>query len=151
MAKPIPEGLHSLTAQLIVEGAAEAIEFYAKAFGATEHARAMDPSGRKIWHAALRIGDSTFFINDANPAIGAAANTSRTWIYAPDVDAAFKRAVSAGATVQMAPADMFWGDRIAQVADRWGNVWCLATHLKDMTEAEMDAAGKAFAAQMGAK
>jgi uncharacterized glyoxalase superfamily protein PhnB len=146
--KHIPEGLHPIIPQLNVDGAAEAIAFYARAFGAEEHGRAMDPSGKKVWHAALRFDDSTVFVNDTMPEMGAVSNPSRLWFYVPDVDAAFKRATAAGAEVKMPPADMFWGDRICQVADRWGNQWNLATHVKDMTPEEMKAAQDAFVAQM---
>jgi uncharacterized glyoxalase superfamily protein PhnB len=146
--KAIPEGMHSLTPALLVDGAAEAIEFYKRAFGAEELSRAMDPSGKKIWHAALRIGDSTFFINDVFPEMGAAPTTSSLWIYTEDVDAIFARATSAGATSRMEVADMFWGDRMGQVSDRWGNRWSIAQRVKDLTPAEMENAKEAFVAKM---
>src|ERR1700751_1432313 len=84
MAKPIPEGLHSITPNLVVDGAAEAIEFYKRAFGAEELMRAPDPTGEKVWDANLRIGDSCFFVNDTAPEMGATATPSSLWIYAPD-------------------------------------------------------------------
>jgi uncharacterized glyoxalase superfamily protein PhnB len=146
--KAVPEGLHTVTAALTIDGAADAIAFFTKAFGAEEVMRAPDPSGKKIWHAAVRIGDSQFFVNDAFPEMGAGANTSRLWIYVDDVDALFKRATEAGASVKMPLGDMFWGDRLGTVVDKWGNEWTLAQHIKDMTPAEMKAAQDAFVASM---
>lgn len=149
MARAIPEGLHSITPQLSVDGAAEAMEFYRKAFGAEEVSRAPDPSGKKIWHAAMRIGNSQFFVNDVFPDMGGTANVTRLWIYAENVDAAFKRATDAGAKVAMPLADMFWGDRIGAVTDRWGNQWNLAQHIRDMTPEEMKKAQDEFVAKSG--
>jgi PhnB protein len=149
MAKPIPEGMHSVTPALAVEGCAEAIETWKKAFGAEELARASDPSGKKIWHAALRIGDSTVFCNDYSPEMNAAApRQARLWIYLGGVDSAFERAKGAGLKVVMPPADMFWGDRIAEVHDRWGTQFVLAQHMKDMTPQEMKKAQDDFVAGM---
>ena len=146
--KAVPEGLHTVTAALAVDGAAEAIEFYKKAFGAEEVMRAPDPSGKKIWHASIRIGNSQVFVNDTFPEMGGAANKSRLWIYVENVDALFKRATGAGATVKMPLGDMFWGDRIGCVVDKWGNEWNLAQHTKDMTPDEMKKAQDAFVAGM---
>jgi PhnB protein len=146
--KPIPEGYHTITPQLAIDGAAKAIDFYQQAFGADVIARAPDPSGQKIWHAALRIGDSMIFVNDVFPDMGGAPSSSSLWLYVPDVDASFKRAVDAGASGSMPPADMFWGDRMAHVIDPFGQKWAIATHVKDMTPEEMKSAGDAFAAQM---
>ena len=144
MVKAIPEGLHTVTASLALDGAAEAIEFYKKAFGAQELARAPDPSGKKIWHAALRLGDSQIFVNDVFPEMGGAASKSSLWIYLEGVDAAWKRAVDAGCKVRMPLGDMFWGDRVGTLEDRWGIQWSLAQHTNDMTPAEMEQAQKAF-------
>src|SRR5678815_137600 len=116
MAKPIPEGLRTLTPSLTVEGAAEAIEFYKRAFGAEERNRAMDPTGTKVWHAELRIGNSVIFVNDTAPEMGATPSFSSLWIYTADADAAFERAVKAGAQVTMPMADMFWGDRVGMLS-----------------------------------
>ena len=146
--RAIPEGMHTVTPALTIEGAAQAIEFYKKAFGALEVDRAMDPTGKKVWHASMRIGDSMIFLGDASPEMGAPAQPSRLWIYTEGVDAAFQRAVSAGATVRMPVQDMFWGDRMGQVQDRWGNVWSIAQHMKDLTPAEMKKAQDEFVAQM---
>ncbi len=147
----IPEGLRSVTSQLNIDGAAEAIEFYKKAFGAVEKSRAMDPSGKKVWHAELHIGDSALFVNDTNPEMGAIPNPSSLWIYQAGVDAAFQRAVSAGATAAMPPMDMFWGDRMGMVKDRWGNNWNLAERVQDMTPEEMKKAEDEFVKQMASQ
>ena len=148
MAKPIPEGLRTLTPSLTVEGATEAIEFYKRAFGAEERSRALDPTGKKVWHAELRIGDSAFFINDTAPEMGATPSFSSLWIYTADADAAFDRAVKAGAKVTMPMADMFWGDRVGMLVDRWNIKWSIAKHIKDLSPSEMKAAQDAFVAQM---
>ncbi len=148
MTQAIPEGQHSVTPQLTVDGAADAIAFYKKAFGAEEIQRAPDPSGKKIWHAAIRIGNSTIFINDAFPEMGAAPLVSSLWIYTAGVDAAFKRAVDAGAQVKMPLADMFWGDRMGSLVDRWGNRWTLAQHTKDLSPEEMRGASAEAAARV---
>lgn len=146
--KPVPEGMHTVTPQLVMDGAAEAIELYKKAFGAEEIDRALDPSGKKIWHAMLRFGDSMVFVNDAFPEMGGAPIKARLFLYLGDVDAAHKRAVDAGLTSVMPPADMFWGDRLCGLLDKWGNAWNIATHVKDMTPEEMQKAGEEFAANM---
>ncbi len=148
MVKPIPEGLHTITPALAVEGAAEAIEFYKRAFGAEEVMRAPDPTGKKVWHANLRIGDSSFFVNDPMPDMGVGPSVASLWIYAPDVDAAYARATKAGAKSLMPPMDMFWGDRTATLADKWGIRWTLATHIKDLTPEQMKKAQDAFVAEM---
>ena len=148
MAKPIPEGLRTLTPSLTVEGAADAIEFYKRAFGAEERNRALDPTGKKVWHAELRIGDSAFFINDTAPEMGATPSFSSLWIYTADADAAFDRAVKAGAKVTMPMADMFWGDRVGMLVDRWNIKWSIAKHVKDLSPAELKAAQDTFVAQM---
>ncbi len=149
---PVPRGLHTITPQLNVEGAAKAIDFYKAAFGAEEVMRAPDPSGQKIWHAELGVAGSSFFVNDVFPEMGD-PNPSRSccWIYVADCDALFKRAVAAGAKVEMPVTDMFWGDRMGQVSDPFGQKWVVATHVKDMTPDEVKAAEKAFIASMGNK
>jgi PhnB protein len=150
MAKAIPEGLHTVTPALTIEGASEAIAFYKAAFGAVEEMRAPDPSGQKIWHAVIRIGDSSIFINDTFPEMGAAPNRSKLWIYTTDVDALFNRAVGAGATIKMPPGDMFWGDRIAMVGDRFGQEWALAQHTQDLSPEELQRAQEAEVAKYAA-
>ena len=151
MAKAIPEGLRSVTPALTVDGCAEAIETWKKAFGAEEMMRAPDPTGKKVWHAAVRIGDSVIFANDTMPEMPPVAKQARLWLYQDGVDRAFDRAKKAGLKVAMEPADMFWGDRIAEVHDRWGNQWILAQHVKDLTPEQMKKAQDEFVAQMAAR
>jgi PhnB protein len=148
--KPVPEGFTTVTPQLHIDGAARAIDFYRNAFGATELERAMDPSGTKIWHAMLRIGNSVVFVNDVFREMdpNAKQSNSSLWLYVEDVDAWFKRAVAAGATPAMPPMDAFWGDRMGQVVDPFGQKWTIATHIKDMTPDEIKAAEQAFLAEM---
>ncbi|MFT3698618.1 MAG: VOC family protein [Kofleriaceae bacterium] len=144
MTKAIPDGLRTLTPQLSVDGASAAIEFLKKAFGAEEVARALDPSGQKIWHAQIKIGDSVLVINDTFPEMGGNAQTGQLWVYSTDVDGMWKRAVDAGAEIKMPLQDMFWGDRTGTLADKWGNRWNLAQHTRDVSPEEMKAATEAF-------
>lgn len=133
MPKPIPEGYHTVTPFLNVEGASDAIEFYEKAFGAEERGRFADPSG-KIMHAEIKIGDSIIMISDA---MHRAATRASIHLYVPDCDASWKRATSAGCTVETPLADQFWGDRWGLLADRWGNSWGISTHKEDVPPEEM--------------
>jgi uncharacterized glyoxalase superfamily protein PhnB len=148
---PIPQGMHTVTPSLVIRGCARAIEFYQRALGAKEVARMPAPDGKSIWHAELRIGDSVVFMNDEVPGMSAPAPDREhpapvgMWLYVPDCDAAYERAVEVGAEGKMKPADMFWGDRTATVVDPFGYVWNFATHVKDMTEEEMRRAGEEFA------
>jgi len=146
--KPVPEGYRTITAQLAIDGAEKAIAFYQKAFGAEVVDKALDPSKQKVWHCSMRIGDSMLFVNDVFPDMGGAPSQSSMWLYVPDADASFKRAVDAGGKASMPPTDMFWGDRMGQVVDPFGQKWTIATHVKDMTPEEMKAAEAAFIAQM---
>jgi PhnB protein len=141
--KAIPDGFHTITPHLTVRDAKRAIDFYQKAFGAEVLHVAPAPGG-KVMHAALRIGDSMLMLNDEFPEYGGQlAPTATTGtavalhIYLDNVDAAFERAVAAGATVKMPLMDQFWGDRYAQVTDPFGHRWSLATHNRDMTQEEM--------------
>ena len=151
MAKAIPEGLHTITPQVAVEGCAEAIEFWKKAFGAQEVMRAPDPTGKKVWHAHLKIGDSAFFANDVFPDMGSRALPASLWIYLDNVDAAWKRAVDAGCQVKMPIADMFWGDRMGTVMDKWGIQWTIAQHMKDLTPDQIKKAQDEFVKTMSQK
>jgi len=144
---PIPKGYHTITPQLSLDGAAAAIDFYKRAFGAEVIDQAPDPSGKKIWHASLRIGDSMLMVNDVFPEMGAGASQSSLWLYVTDVDASFKRAVDAGAKATMPPTDMFWGDRFASVSDPFGQRWSIATRVKEMTPEQQGKAAAAFAAK----
>lgn len=140
--KPIPEGYHTVTPYLIVNGAAAAIEFYRKVFRATEKVRMPSPGG-KIGHAEIKIGDSMIMLADEHPEMGAkspaATNGSPVSIvlYLEDVDATFKKAVAAGAMVMRPLEDKFYGDRMGSIADPFGHTWHLATHIEDVPEDEM--------------
>lgn len=140
---PVPQGLHTITPHLIADGAAEAIDLYKKAFGAEELTRALHPDGKRVWHAALRIGDSSFFINDEFPEMGPSHPTD-LWLYSEKADELFKRATEAGFEVIWPMTDQFWGDRSGTVKDRWGNMWTLAKHIKDLTPEEATRAGEEF-------
>ena len=139
--KPIPDGYHSITPLLCVRSAAEASEFYQRAFGAREMFRVPLPNG-KIMHAELRIGDSVVMLADEMPERGAVsaqsvgASPTALRIYVADVDQAFAQAIAAGATQTMPVATQFWGDRIGQVRDPFGYLWLLATHVEDVSPAE---------------
>lgn len=139
--------INNITPHLVCEGAADAIEFYKKAFDAVELMRLPGENGR-IMHAALKIGDSTLMLADDFPDYGGLGPKAlkgspvTLHLYSPDVDAAFKQAVEAGASVRMEVADMFWGDRYGQVTDPFGHHWSIATHVKDVTPEEMAEAMK---------
>jgi uncharacterized glyoxalase superfamily protein PhnB len=148
MAKAVPEGLRTITPQLTIDGCDKAIEWYGKAFGAELVMKAPDPSGKKIWHAQMRIGDSSFFLNDAFPDMGGHAHMTSMWLYGDNVDQKWKRAVDAGGKPVMPLADMFWGDRMGTLMDPFGNRWTIAQHMKDMTPDEMKKAQDAFVASM---
>jgi PhnB protein len=141
-AKPIPEGFHSVTPYLTVHDAARAIDFYKKAFGATERYR-MDGPGGKVAHAEIKIGDSIVMLGDESIAAGnrspqsLGGTATGLFIYVEDVDSAFNRAASAGAKVDMPVADMFWGDRYGKLTDPFGHSWSLATHIEDVAPQEM--------------
>jgi len=145
MPKAFPDGFHSLTPYLVLINAVEAIDFYKKAFSAKELMRMPGPDGKKIMHAQLTIGDSMLMMCDAFPEWGSPAGSATTHIYTENVDALVNQAVAAGAKVLMPPTEMFWGDRFAKISDPFGQTWSVATHTKDMTPAEMQAASvKAF-------
>jgi uncharacterized glyoxalase superfamily protein PhnB len=132
--KAVPDGYGTVTPQLNVKGAAEAIDFYKKAFGAEEKTRVPGPNGA-IMHAEIKIGGSVMMLTDAmrNP-----PTQSNHHLYVEDVDSWWKRATSAGAEVVTPLQDMFWGDRYGVVADKWGNHWAIATHKEDLSRAEIE-------------
>ena len=140
--KPIPDGYHTLTPFLTVRDAARAIEFYKQAFGATERGTAKSPDG-KIMHAELMIGDSIIMLSDEYPEFGSLSPLSTggagmgLHIYIDGVDAAFDRAVQAGAKVETPVSDQFWGDRYGKLKDPFGHSWSIATHTKDLSMDEM--------------
>ena len=151
--KPIPEGYNTLSPSISVENATEAIEFYKRAFGASERGRMNAPDGR-VAHAEIQIGDSVLMLADPSPMastkpptqIGGTAVT--LFLYVDDVDAVYKRAVEAGAKSEMEPDDMFWGDRFGSIVDPYGHSWAIATHVEDVPPEEMEERGRAAMAAM---
>ena len=143
--KPIPDGMHSVTPHLVCAGAAQAIEFYKKAFGALEEARLPGPNGR-LMHAMVRIGGSAVMLVDEMPEWGALGPKAlkgspvTIHLYVEDADAFFARAVQAGAKVTMPLEDAFWGDRYGKLEDPFGHHWSVATHVRDVGAAEMQQA-----------
>jgi PhnB protein len=155
-AKPIPDGFHTVTPYIVVRDVAKAIAFYQTAFGAEEVCKHYMPDGKTIMHAEIKIGDSHIMMSEESPQWKSVSplilgNTPvGLHLYVKDVDAAFNQAVKAGATPMMPPMDMFWGDRFGKLSDPFGHHWSMATHLKDMTEAEVAEAGKEFFSKMPA-
>jgi PhnB protein len=155
-SKGTPEGYQSVTPHITVKGASEAIDFYKKAFGAVEERRMVGPDGKKLIHAAIRIGNSVVMVADEFPEFGECASKAPTTlggtavslhIYVEDVDAMFKQALDAGAREFMPVSDMFWGDRYGQVEDPFGHKWSIATHIRDVSEEEMAEASKMACAE----
>ena len=152
MPKPIPAGYHSVTPAIVVRDAAAAIDFYKRAFGAEEIDRMAGPDG-SIMHAEIRIGDSILMLGEENEQWVTKSPLSLNGVhgslhlYVEDADAAFNRALEAGATVRYPLEDAFWGDRYGKVTDPFGHEWGLATRVKDMTKAEMEKAGQEWMAK----
>jgi PhnB protein len=147
IVKPIPDGYHTLTPYLTLKGAAQAIDFYKKAFSAEEIMRMPGPGGA-IMHAELRIGDSHLMLSEA---IQDPPSQSSLFVYVADVDAAFSRATAAGCQVNMPLADQFWGDRFGKLVDPFGIRWSMATHKEDVPPAEMEKRARAAMEQMAAQ
>ena len=151
--KPIPEGYHSITPYLIIDGAAAALEYYKKAFGAIELFR-MEHEG-KIGHAEMKIGDSPFMLADEHPAEGQRGPKSLggspvgIMIYVPEVDTIFKQAIAAGGTEVKPLTDQFYGDRSGTLTDPFGHVWTVATHTEDVAPEEIEKRLAAMAAGHG--
>jgi len=155
--KPIPEGFHTLTPYLILRGAAQAIDFYKQAFGAEELFRMPVPDGKTIGHAEIKLGDSILMLADEAPEMGFRSPQSLNGtpvsflIYVEDVDAAFTRAVGAGATVERPLEDRFYGDRTGTLRDPFGHQWSLATHKEDVSPEELEKRAAAEHAKMAGK
>lgn len=143
--RAVPEGMHTVTPFLVCTNAAEALEFYKRAFGATEVTRLTGPQ-EKIMYSQLRLGDSAVCVVDEFPDWGSFSPTSlkgspvTLHLYVEDVDAVFSRAVEAGAQVKMPVDDMFWGDRYGTLEDPFGHRWSVATHTRDVSPEEMQQA-----------
>jgi PhnB protein len=151
--QPIPEGYSTISPYLAVDDAAEAIEYYKKAFGAEETER-MEAPGGKIGHAELKIGDSHVMLSDpfpqgsTTPPKELGGTSASIFMYVEDVDAVVQKAVDAGATVTMEVEDQFWGDRFGSITDPFGHNWSIATHIEDLTPEEIEERGKAAMAAM---
>lgn len=151
--KPVPEGYNTVTPYLVVDGAADAIDFYERAFGARDIMRMPGPAG-KIAHAELQIGDSKIMLGDEMPG---SLRTPRSlggspvglFLYVEDVDAVYQRAIEAGAKSEMPPADMFWGDRYCKLTDPFGHNWSIGTHIEDVPPEEMGRRMQEATAKMG--
>jgi len=150
---PIPRGYRTVTPHLVCRGTADAMSFYKKAFGAREIMR-MEMPGGGIAHAEMQIGDSRIMLGDEMPEMGASApptiggSAVNIFLYVRSVDKAFAQATAAGATADMPPTDMFWGDRYAKLTDPFGHKWAMATHIEDVSPKEtMRRAAKEMAPQ----
>jgi PhnB protein len=152
--KPIPDGYHTATPYLIINGAAEALEFYKKAFGAIETLRMADPSG-KVGHAEIKIGDSPIMLADEFPDMGfrspqALGGTPVSlMLYVEDVDARFKQAMAAGAKELRPVKDQFYGDRSGTLIDPFGHVWTISTHKEDLSMEEIRRRSEEFMKKEG--
>lgn len=149
-ARPLPEGYHTLTPSLTVQGTAKAIEFYTRAFGARELGRMAAPDGERIWHAELQIGDSRLMLTDEFPDMGGRSPQSlggtpvSLHLYVDDVDATVQRALDNGAKLVQPVMEVFWGDRYGRIDDPFGHHWGIATHVEDVPEDEMQRRAEAF-------
>ena len=158
MAKAIPEGYRSVTPTLTFKDTQKAIDFYKKAFGAKVTGVFQNLNGPGIMHATIQIGDSVIMMGDemqgehcSKSVESMGGSPTGFFIYVPDVDAAYKQAVAAGATAGMPVMDQFWGDRAGQVRDPFGYSWMIATHKQDLTDAQIRKNAEAFFAQMAKK
>ena len=152
----VPAGFSTVTPHLVIRDAVQAIEFYKKAFGAKESVRMDGPDG-KIMHAEIKIGDSHLFLGEEMPEWGSKSplmlgGTGATiHLYVDDADALFNQAVAAGAQIKMPLMDQFWGDRYGKLVDPYGHDWSVATHLEDLSPAEMKKRQEVAMAQMAAQ
>jgi PhnB protein len=150
--KPIPRGMRSVTPHLVCAGAADAIDFYKRGFGAVEEGRLPTPEG-KLMHAQIRIGDSAIMLVDEAPQWGMLGPKAlkgspvTIHLYVEDVDAFVARAIAEGAKVKMPVSDMFWGDRYGVLEDPFGHNWSVATHQRDLSPAEIQAAAKTICSE----
>lgn len=155
MVKTIPEGYQSVTPMVVFRDARKAIDFYQRAFGAVARLVMPGPDGKGVMHAELLIGSSIIMMGEENPqdpcksaeTLGGSPVTF--YVYLDNVDAAYQQAIDAGATSCMPVQEMFWGDRIGTVQDPFGYSWTLATHVKDLTQEEINRGAEAFFARMG--
>ena len=154
--KPIPAGYHTVTASLVIRDAKKAIEFYKQVFGAKELGAMLHPNGT-VMHAEIQIGDTRIMMGEEMPEMGARSpqvlggSPVSLNLYTEDCDAVFQRAVAAGATPNMPPADMFWGDRYSKVTDPFGHNWGILTHIEDVSPQDMERRGREAMAAMAKK
>jgi PhnB protein len=147
--KPIPDAYTSIAPYLIIDGARQAIEFYKRAFGATEHGMISLPDG-KVAHAEVKIGDTVIRLCDNLPIFEGKApselggTTVEIFLFVEDVDATVRKAADAGAAINRPPTDQYWGDRTSVLTDPFGHVWLVATHVEDVTPEEIDQRGRAL-------
>jgi PhnB protein len=146
--KPVPEGYHTITPGIAVEGCEKAMELYKKALGAEQRGDVARGPGGSIMHAELKIGDSVIMMNDVAREMGMNPTTGNFYLYVTDCDAWYKRAVAAGMKSIMEPADQFWGDRFGCCEDPYGNKWNFATHKEDLTPEEIQRRQSAWMKQM---
>ena len=144
--KHIPDGYHSITPYLVVKGAAETLDFLKKAFDATEVGPPMRLPDGTVSHAELKIGDSIFMLGEADP-VKHPAMPTMLYLYVPDVDAAYKKAIAAGGKVVKEPMTQFYGDRSGGLLDPGGNQWWVATHVEDVSPEEMEKRAAQFYAE----
>jgi len=157
MTKAIPEGYHSVSPMFMFRDARKAIDFYKRAFGATERYAMPGPDGKGVMHAEMMIGNSIIMMGEEHP--NESCRSAETiggspvsfYLYLENVDEAFGRAVAAGATVRMPLDEMFWGDRAGTVQDPFGYSWTLASHTRDLTPEEIRQGAEAFFAGMAKK
>jgi len=154
--KPIPDEFHSITPYLTVKGGAQAIDFYKRAFGATERFRMAGPDGESIGHAEVVIGDSIIMLADESPQFGNKSAKSlggtpvSLLLYVENVDTAFKRAIDAGGTILQPVEDKFYGERAGCMIDPFGHHWTLMTHIEDLSMEELNKRMAEFSAKMAA-
>lgn len=152
--KAVPKGFRTVNAYLTVDAGTRALEFYRKAFNAKEIGRMMYPDGQKLAHAEIKIGNTMVMLSDEAPEMDVRSPKSiggtglRLVLYVRNCDRVYKRALKAGATSRMEPADMFWGDRWSVVEDPFGHRWCICTHKEDVPPEEMARRSQDFFAKM---
>jgi PhnB protein len=153
-AKAVPEGFQTITAQLVLDNAAQTIEWYKRAFGAEEVSRSLGPDG-KVMHADIKIGTSRFMVNDPMPGSKGpkelGGSPASLWLYVNDSDALFNQAVKAGGKVYMPLDNQFWGDRAGAISDPNGYTWWIATRKEDLSQAEIKQRADEFFKQMASQ
>ena len=147
--KPVPDGYHTVTPYLVVDGAEKIIHFMKEAFGAQATFEPMKRPDGLIMHAELKIGDSRVMLDDASE--HCQPSQAQLYLYVPNADATYQRALAAGATSSMEPTDMFYGDRSGSVKDPSGNTWFIATHNEDVAPQELAKRAEAFFKQQREK